>query len=142
MKIFLLKRRHDGRRLLRLRLLLWQPAGNRGVMTRRREDDPNADLFGYVLKIDGGTGTVTGTVPWSKEYVSIWVIKRNIDYYCSACDLFADETISKDNCQACGGPLQQEEADADERMLGWSIVRSAALIRRHRELEILGQTAA
>lgn len=104
-------------------------------MTGNPDGDPNGDLKGYVLKIDGGTGTVTGTAPWSEgNYVMIFVRKLNVDYYCPTCDRFQDELISKDNCEACGAPLQAIEADYDERMLGWEITKPAALVRRHREL--------
>ena len=104
-------------------------------MTGNPDGDPNGDLKGYVLKIDGGTGTVTGTAPWSEgNYVMIFVRKLNVDYYCPTCDPFQDELISKDNCEACGAPLQAIEADYDERMLGWEITKPAALVRRHREL--------
>lgn len=96
--------------------------------------DPNADLIGYVFKVDGGTGTVLGSAHWDPAYVKIWVIKRNIDYYCHDCDLYADETIAKDSCFRCGMPLEAIEADPDERMLGWETVRSAGLVRRAKEL--------
>lgn len=101
------------------------------LSTDDHEDDPNTDLIGYVFKIDGGTGTVTRTTHWDPNYVSIWVIKRNIDWYCRACDLFSEHT---DNCFMCGALLEMVEADPDERILGWETVRSAALVRRAKEL--------
>jgi hypothetical protein len=93
-------------------------------------EDPNADLINYVFKVDGGTGTVTGTTPWDSAYVKIWCIKRNVDYYCRACDLYSE---NEDNCFMCGALLEMIEADPDERMLGWETVRSAELVRKHKE---------
>lgn len=58
-------------------------------------DDPNADIIGESITVEGTTFTVTGTAPWSNSYVYV----RSDDGKNESCAVAEYVRAAKEGCR-------------------------------------------